>query len=821
MTLPDIDLVSFALGFGIATLFWLIVWRIVKLSPKLKQAAIDNRLKLDSQKNIHREHAIRLFTLRQTQKSHLAGTLFALEKILIDPMVIAPPDCLPGIGDEEFKASLDSILPYTPEIPELLANFPTRRIPLSTIFETYQYFFLSGDPGTGKTTALSALASNLAKDDSKFLPVFVDPHILLGSEEPIVSQLITHLGANIPGIPIANLEDILTQSARREQLAIFIDRLDELEKEEFDNAIKKIAEIQTTFPKARIITTSSTFYFGKLEELGFLSFTLSSWNITEQHQLIEKWANTLLEINNASSNENKQQLKTRLERIRLWLMQENSHLSPFDFTLQIWFSLFNTIQSPEPNQLIETYLGFVSEGHVSLEAFSALVEGISEDEGRYFTPEKFLQVLSSNSTFFIQTERSDTSVENATPVSLSGGNKAENKVTEKNILDLLIANGLLACLPDGRIKFNHLNLPGYLRNKINPLPATNLVKTVQSPLEQATVGYKGYSESELTDFINWLNQNDPQLFRNYLIGMNWLSQISWVNPLRPEIYKRAARLLQDRFIPIGLRARFLFFLTQTNDNSIFSLLGILKGSRDDSVRQLAALGLGLFNDDKAAAFLAELAEDENIDVQKMAILALGRIWTLATQDVLVNAIFNADETIRSYACELLGLHGPDGYEMLKEITATDNYLARKAAISGLLKIKEPWVHDLLEKMSVEDTQWVVRDAAVNALARFTDSGEIKPLVWIPVTENPWTLEKSEEFGIPLPSKTFPDVLLNTVLVNGTTADKRIALHYLTAYPTPVLIKTLTQIAHQEESDIREEAINALFSLSKRGLDIQP
>jgi hypothetical protein len=60
----------------------------------------------------------------------------------------------------------------------------------------------------------------------------------------------------------------------------------------------------------------------------------------------------------------------------------------------------------------------------------------------------------------------------------------------------------------------------------------------------------------------------------------------------------------------------------------------------------------------------------------------------------------------------------------------------------------------------------------------------------------------------------------TVLENGHDGDKRVAMHYLLSSPMPEFIKKLTHLARQEDSGVREEAINALFDLSKRGLEVK-
>lgn len=814
--LPHIDLLSFALGFGLASLFWLIVMRVNRLMPKMKQAMAVNQQKKDSQKNVSREHSIRLFILRKAQSSHLARALFPLDKVLIEPNVIAPPDCMPGFGDEEFGTSLEMILPYTPEVPELHTDFPMHRIPLEVMHETFPFICLCGDPGAGKTTALASLASRLAGEESKALPVLISAHDFSGSEEPAANLLAEFLAANVPGMTLPSLQEIVAQAASRSQLTVLIDDLDELDKADFDRVVERVGELQTTLPNIRILVTANTFYTGKLEELGFVVCALAPWSRDELNKFTRLWAEALLALNTSSSADHRILQRGRFDRVTLWLQQEQFSSLPLETTLKVWLSFFNGIQDPGPGKLLESYLLFVSDGHISIEGYKAIANSLPQEGSPFIPQERVPEILESSTEFLVRSGS-----ENGEEQHSLSGKWTERDFSTKSAVALLATSGLFYLHPDGKIKFCNIKLVGYLRSiSESSAPLPDVTRAAQFSGDYVNTLHKGYSEANPGEFIVWLSQDDQPLHRNYLIGLKWLAQLSWNNPLKPEFYKRVARLLQDRFIPFGLRTRLLFYLANTKDNSILSLLTILMGNRDPSLRKLTAFGLGFFVDDKAITGLSELSIDADPDVQKFALLSLGRIWTIPAQDAIINIIFNADENIRAYACEILQLHGVDGQEMLKEIIATDNYLARKAAISGLRLIDEPWVREMLEKISVEDTQWVVRDAAINALEHLSDSKALKPEKLLPVAENPWTLEMSEEFGIEVSSKTFPDALLLYVLDSGQDGDKRIALHYMMSAPTPDFIDRLNKISRNENSGIREDAINALFSLSRRGLEIR-
>ncbi|MPM28510.1 hypothetical protein SDC9_75036 [bioreactor metagenome] len=316
-----------------------------------------------------------------------------------------------------------------------------------------------------------------------------------------------------------------------------------------------------------------------------------------------------------------------------------------------------------------------------------------------------------------------------------------------------------------------------------------------------------------------LNENDSPLFRNLLFTSNWLKNGTTISPMRGEILKRIAAVLQNNQIPLPIRFRSIASLTLAKDPSIAALFNYLKNSPDDSIRQLCALGFGILNEEKFVSTLKLMADDTSREVQNIACLSLGRIWTQTAQDALVDVIFSGDDATRRICCEILALHAPEGHQMLKEITETDNFLAKKAAIYGLLMIKEDWVKPIFEKMSVEDTQWVVRDAAGFALEKFSSTYRYLPSPLLPILENPWTLAQAELYGIQLPAAGFPVDLLEKILTQGEEHDRSVALQYLLTQPNANLLNWLFSQIKQPQSVLTEEVVNALYSLGKRGVEL--
>jgi hypothetical protein len=69
------------------------------------------------------------------------------------------------------------------------------------------------------------------------------------------------------------------------------------------------------------------------------------------------------------------------------------------------------------------------------------------------------------------------------------------------------------------------------------------------------------------------------------------------------------------------------------------------------------------------------------------------------------------------AARALACHPDEGFNMLRDASEVENLLTRRAAVFGLARVPEAWAMQILEKVSVDDEQWVVRGAAAEAAER--------------------------------------------------------------------------------------------------------
>jgi HEAT repeat protein len=816
--LSQIDFVSFGLGFILATLLWLIIRQISKLLPQMRKMAAENRQQQQHKKELDREHGLRVYALRKAQSAHLASALFSLEKILIEPNVITPVKYLLRTEDDVTSNAMYSVLPDLPEVPELVSDLPVIKNSLLNILQAgEQYIAVSAGQGYGKTTTLAALTSQLclqttANNQPSYLPIFLDSIEIDKTSQPARDGLINYLANNVKGFSISTLRSLLSHADINHRLVITIDGLDRLTQGDLNQAIRWIKELQASFPNSFFVLACDPFVFGDLGEIGFKVFSLSVWEKSEKRHFISQWKNVWLSLNLGVEE------KERVERTSCWLLQEEDLDSPLELTLRIWAAFNGIAKKANSSDLVNSYLNMTSGGWLTPATAEALAQAADETPFPVLSKEKAFDVLKydTESVSTMSSSANTTGEENKTSIFSDRG-----YLPPRDLIELLVGNHFFTEIAGRKLLFTSQSIFALLvSKKTTQTSIPDLTELLQSPLTRLLFENRQLTQSDFHDIDAWLARGDAILRRDHYFALAWLQQTEKADPLREKIFKQTARLIQEISLPVGLRYRFLYALVKTRDASISSLFNYLSNSADTSIRQISALGLGLLSDEKMIPQLIKLSGDSSIDVQKVACVALSKIWNQATQRALVDVVFSADDCVRALACELISMHVPEGHQLLQELTSTDNYLARKAAIYGLLHIQEPWVNALFEKLSIEDTQWVVRDAAKFALEHPLKASTYASEKLIPVLENPWTLQRSENYKVALPEKGNPVDLLFTVLEKDSIANKQIALDYLLSEPTSELIAKLIGISANPQAEFREEAINALFRLSKRGLEIK-
>ena len=155
MNTPTALIIGFLLG--VATT--ILVGRVRPLLRQIRENARQQREEAKIRRTSGLEDNHRRLTLRRAQGMHLAAPLFALDEILQEPKLIAPPAQVQPGKVSVMEDIVTQTLPYMPEWTELAAIYRSPTLGLVEAVTGEANVVIVGAAGAGKTVALARLAS--------------------------------------------------------------------------------------------------------------------------------------------------------------------------------------------------------------------------------------------------------------------------------------------------------------------------------------------------------------------------------------------------------------------------------------------------------------------------------------------------------------------------------------------------------------------------------------------------------------------------------------------------------------------------------------
>jgi len=309
------------------------------------------------------------------------------------------------------------------------------------------------------------------------------------------------------------------------------------------------------------------------------------------------------------------------------------------------------------------------------------------------------------------------------------------------------------------------------------------------------------------------------MHRPLLTAARWLRDTprtaSWCSKLLGTL----AALLQTEGIPLSLRGQALAAFIISGDPSIAALFRQLSGASSYELVQLTSLGSGALKDVKAIPILERLLVEPNVSIRRAACMALATIGTNQALEIVAHMLLNADEDLRRAATETLANDTGEGYAMLKDgATMKDVYL-RRAVIYGLIRVDEAWAIELLQKIQKEESQWVIRNAASEALVNKPNVDPRAPHKLRPPSETRWLVEFAGTHGMSIkPGAPAVEVLL--LALKSEDPDLRLAsLPYLKYVPTEGVINQLYNALYKNDSELRETVYQVLWEMGASGVKL--
>lgn len=842
MPLPgplSIDPLSFFFGFVIATVFW---WMVSRTRPLWKEMGENLKARREASQsrrvsNLEENH--RRVTLRRAQGMHLAAPLFALDEILQEPRLLAPPPRVEPGGPIATEDAITLTLPYMPAWPELGAVYDAPTLGVGQALAGGMNLVFIGQPGIGKTVALAHLASLAAnrseqlgplKDAIPFLLHVADLKLPATEAKDVVDRLAEMTSEHASVLDLGRVAGFVQNSLRSGRALILLDGFDELTSDgqrEVSDALKLLLQ---EYPKARIVTTGSPESLDGLLGLRFAPLAIAAWNKQRQANFMQRWGMLWTHFVSLEAwAQSGQQVNPLL--LNSWLASDNQFLTPLELTLKVWAAYAGDTRGPSIREAIGSHVRRLSPANTPLAALETLAMQVTLACQPVFDPSRaraWVKAFEPPEEATSPLEEASTG-QSADAAEVKDENPAAQKKEKKRgrnlpaptpgLLGRLASTGLVIAYPNNKMRFAHPVFGGFLAGR-----ALSGVNAEDNLLNQTDWTGKLLAMHYLASFSDvgsivkhLLDWSRLPMHRPMLSAARWLRDAPRSAPWRGKIMSALAELLQSEGLPLALRGQALAAFVVSNDPGVPGLFRQLTNTLSFELMRLLALGSGAVGDTKAAKILEGILDAPSISARRAACLALIAIGTPEALEAVARILLSGDEDLRRAAAEALANDPKEGHAMLKDGVGMSDILLRRAIVYGLARVDEPWALELLQKMRMEDDQWVVRNSATEVLEAMNTSSDPRiPRPLKPPSETPWLIEFAGTQGVGIsPGAPATDLLLSA-LKSPKDEQRLAALPYLKQRPTDGIVKQIYGAMYGDDSDLREAAYLTLWEIGCSG-----
>ena len=818
------ETIAFWLGFVAATIFWWVVLRVRPLLPRLSAAIKTRWQNLRRKSHDRADSALRQNALRRARQMHLAAPLFALDEILVEPALLAAPPNFSNPTNAPVDSVIDHVIPYLPDWPLFSAEYAVPSLTPARALETHPRIAIIGQPGSGKTVALARLAAQLADKDpacgalAGSLPVLL--HVLDLTLEPAPSDpleiIIRALNTHLPRLSHTQSERTLRFMTNTGQVALLMDGPDELPPAMLSAACTYLSTLTEKYPNLKIITTAAPEYLDGLVKVGFQPLGLRAWSSTQTEGFIIRWSEMWdKQIAPHLSQKTPANPFPDAHILSQWLLTAPQSLTPLEWTLKIWGLFAGDVRGADTCSDIETHFRRLTQDGVPVGGMAALAVEMLSQSNPAPTYSHLKSILSK--AHLIQTP---TQEQPAQP-----GKAAITRSTRvrSGALATLLDCGILVEHPGEKIRFTNPVFSGYLAALAAGAELTlTLPGDLPWSVAEETCRFLAAHDRATEILQRLLPVEDDPLFSGLLRASRWLKDAPTSATWRAGILRRLVTLAQRNSLPVSLRARFISAILAINEPSTSLLLKQFIASPSASTRRLGALAIGQIGSEKMLDDLSALASNSDVDTRAAAMIAISSSHEKRPLEIIQNALYDGEESLQLAAAEILARRDTTGQEALREALTTDQLMARRAAVYGLAHIHDAWAIALLEKVAVEDAQWVVRNAAWLALEQSRTG--IDPYAPTPLprpVDAPWLITFASKQGMGIPPDKPPTDLLLQALKSGSLEEKLGALTYLRLHPTEPIISAIRAAAEESNETLREAASYALWLIAASGFNVIP
>jgi HEAT repeat protein len=828
------DPTSFFAGFISASIFWWLIARARPLWNEIRTGWKEQQEVAQSRKTNTVEENHRRTTLRRAQGMHLAAPLFALDEILQTPLVLAPQPVVEPGTPPAFEDVISQTVPYLPTWPEIAAAFGTQSLTLPQALAGNSNLVIIGQPGIGKTVALAHLASLLANRSMEMgeLQEKVPFHLHVANlrlpvtdEKDVLRPITEVFSEHASMLDLGRLPNFIQNVFKAGDTILLVDGFDEITPAEQQVVSDYFKLLIKVFPKNRIITTGAPEYLDGLIALGFAPLALMAWPSRQNEHFIERWGELWSRTVSleAWAQTGPEQVDPLLLNIRLGA--ENTNITPLELTLKAWGAYAGDSLGPHVLEAIATHIRRIAPPNTPLAALETLAMQATLSAQPVFDPRKARDWVKS----FEPAEEKPESGEQqaiaegaATDEKPAKGKKVEKVATPTyGLLSKMVTSGLLISYANNRMRFIHPVFAGYLAGRAMSTynaqePILNQPDWAGKYLAMRYFAAFGDASKLVQSLMEF---SRLPMHRPLMAAARFLRDAPKNAPWRGKLFGTLAAILQTEGIPFGVRGQAMAAFVYSNDPNAAVLFRQFATTTSFELVQLAVLGLGAIKDPKAVKVLEQTMGAPSLSVRRASCMALVAIGSNEALESVAHTLLSGDEDVRRAAAEALASDPVEGHAVLKEGMTHSDILLRRAIAYGLGRLEDPWAIEALQKIQIEDEQWVVRNAATEVLDAKTNITSRAPRKLKAPSDSPWLVEFAGKQGVGIsPGTPATDILL--LALKSDNAETRLAaLPYLKFVPSEGVVTQLYHAMYKDDPELREASYNTLWEIGTSGVKL--
>jgi hypothetical protein len=151
----------------------------------------------------------------------------------------------------------------------------------------------------------------------------------------------------------------------------------------------------------------------------------------------------------------------------------------------------------------------------------------------------------------------------------------------------------------------------------------------------------------------------------------------------------------------------------------------------------------------------------------------------------------------------------------------EDILVRRAVIYGLRRVNEAWATEILEEMQIEDAQWVIKDAAAQAIEDRNNPHPSIPKPQPPLKDLPWLIAFAGDRGLGISEgKSARDMLLR-VPPEGNEEEVIAALGQIRLRGETSIFPFAYTLYYGDNPLLKTAAFNTMWHIASMGFNIPP